>query len=91
MSFSHHEIDKFKGSSFAKITKIRQKIDEKTKRIWSGEKKPKKSLKNRIWDGLGLLLGGVWEGLGRLLGTLGRFLAVFWAFKIELFFSIGPR
>ena len=44
MSFSHHEIDKFKGSSFAKMTKNRQKIDEKSKRIWSGKKKARKLL-----------------------------------------------
>ena len=33
----------------------------------------------------------VWDGLGPLLGALGRFLAVFWTFKIELFSSMGPR
>ena len=42
-------------------------------------------LKNAFWEGPGLHLGGVWDCLGPLLGTLGRFLAVFWAFKIKLF------
>ena len=50
-----------------------------------------KSVKNWIWKGLGLHLGGVWGALGRLLGALGGFLGGFWAFKIEFFFSIGPR
>ena len=49
--------------------------------------KAKKSLKNWIWEGLGLHLGGLWEGLGPLLGALGRFLAVLWAFKNQLFFK----
>ena len=40
--------------------------------IWNGKTKAKKSPKNRIWEGLGLHLGGVWHGLGRLLGALGR-------------------
>ena len=52
--------------------------------IQSGKTKTKKSLKNRFWEGLGLHLGGVWDGLGPLLGALGRFLGVFWAFKIKL-------
>ena len=39
--------------------------------IWSGKIKTKKSLKNLIWEGLGLHLGEIWEGLGRLLGALG--------------------
>ena len=59
--------------------------------IWSWKFKAKKSIKNWIWEALGLHLGRVWEGLGRLLGPLGRFLAVFLTFKIELFLSIGPR
>ena len=53
--------------------------------IWSGKIKAKKSLKNWIWEGLGLHLGGFWEGPGRLLGALGRFLAVLLAFKNQLF------
>ena len=36
-------------------------------------------------------MGRVWDGPGRLLGALGRFLAAFWAFKIDLFSSMGPR
>ena len=36
-------------------------------------------------------MGRVWSGLGRLLGAVGRFLAVFWTFKIDLFSSLGPR
>ena len=36
-------------------------------------------------------MGRVWDGLGPLLGALGRLLAVFWAFKVELFSSMGPR
>ena len=50
-----------------------------------------KSLKNWFGEGLGLHLGGVWDGLGPLLGALGRLLAVFWPFKIELFSHIGTR
>ena len=53
--------------------------------ICRGKMKAKKSLKNWIWEGLGLHLGGLWEGLGPLLGALGRFLAVLWAFKNQLF------
>ena len=59
--------------------------------IWSWKIKAERSHKNQIWEGLGLHLGGVWHGLGRLLGALGRLLAVFWVFKIELFSSMGPR
>ena len=55
------------------------------------EKHVQKSHKNRFWEGLGLHLGRVWDGLGPLLGALGRFLAVFGAFEIKLFPSIGPR
>ena len=47
--------------------------------------KSKKSIKNWIWEGLGLHLGRVWEALGRLLDALGSILAIFGAFKIELF------
>ena len=46
-----------------------------------------KRLKRRIWDGLGLHLGGVWGGLeslvgalGGSLGALGVLLGRFWAF-----------
>ena len=46
---------------------------------------------NQIWEGLVLHLGGFGHGLGRLLGALGRLLAIFLAFKIELLYSIGPR
>ena len=53
--------------------------------FWSGEMEAKKSSKNLIWEGLGLHLGGVWERLWRLSGALGPFLAVFWAFKSQLF------
>ena len=53
--------------------------------FWNGKIKAKKSLKNWIWEGLGLHLGGFWEGPGRLLGALGRFLAVLLAFKNQLF------
>ena len=59
--------------------------------ILSWKKDVQKSHKNRFSEGLGLHFGGVWDGLGLLLGALGRLLAVFWTFKIELFFSIGPR
>ena len=59
--------------------------------IQNGKTKAKKSLKNRFWEGLGPHLGGVWDGLGPLLGALGRLLAVFWTFKIELLSSIGPK
>ena len=52
--------------------------------IQNGKTKAKKSMKNRFWEGLGLHLGGVWGSLGLLLGALGRFLAVFGAFEIEL-------
>ena len=44
-----------------------------------------------IWEGLGLHLGRIWDALGPLLDALGRLLAVFWAFKVELFSSMGPR
>ena len=50
-----------------------------------------KRLKKRIWDSLGLHLGGVWAGLeplvgalGGSLGALGVLLGYFWAF-------LGPR
>ena len=36
-------------------------------------------------------MGRVWDGLGPLLGALGRLLAVFWTFKVELFSSMSPR
>ena len=56
----------------------------------------------KFWKGLarhfGRVLGGSWasfgqvlDGLGLLLGALGRLLAVFWMFKVELFSSMGPR
>ena len=45
-----------------------------------------KRLKQRVWDGLGLHLGGVWAGLeplvgalGGSLGALGVLLGCFWA------------
>ena len=53
--------------------------------------KNQKSIKNWIWEGLGLHLGGVWDGLGRLLDTFGRFLAVFWVFQIILFSNMGQH
>ena len=53
--------------------------------------KNKKSIKNWIWEGLGLHLGGVWDGLGRLLGTFGRFLAVLGVFYIILFSNMGQH
>ena len=59
--------------------------------IWGRKIKGEKSHKNRFGEGLGLHLGGVWGDLGRLLGALGRLLAILGAFKIELFFNIGPR
>ena len=50
-----------------------------------------KRLKKRIWDSLGLHLGGVWGGLeplvgalGVSLGALGVLLGRFWPF-------LGPR
>ena len=48
--------------------------------IQNGKTKAKKSLKNRIWEGLGPHLGGVWDSLGCLLCTFRR-----------LFSSIGLR
>ena len=51
----------------------------------------KKSPKNRIWEGLGLCLGGVWDALGRLLAAPERFLATFLTFKIDMFYDIAPR
>ena len=59
--------------------------------IWGRKIKGEKSHKNRFGEGLGLHFGGVWGDLGRLLGALGRLLAILGAFKIELFFNIGPR
>ena len=59
--------------------------------IQNGKTKANKSLKNRFGEGLGPHLGGVWDGLEPLLGALGRLLAVFWTFKIDLFSSMGPR
>ena len=59
--------------------------------ISSSKKNVQKSQKKKFWEGLGLHLGGFWDGLGPLLATLGRLLAVFWAFKIELCSRIGPR
>ena len=60
----------------------RKMIDEN---IRQAAHKAEKSLKNWIWEGLGLHLGGVWERLWRLLDALGPFLAKFWAFKSQLF------
>ena len=57
--------------------------------IENGKKGTTKCLKNWIWEGLGLHLGGGWGGLGRLLGTFGCFLTIFWRFWIHLFSSIG--
>ena len=51
----------------------------------------KKSSTNWFLEGLGLHLGGVWDCLGPLLGAFGRFLVNFCAFKIQLFYSIGPK
>ena len=59
--------------------------------IFDGKKKATKWFKKWIWEGLGPHLGGVWGGLGPLLDALGRLFAVFWAFKVELFSSMGPR
>ena len=59
--------------------------------IWSGKNNAPKLLKNLIWEGLGLNLGGVWVALGRLLSTFGCTWVGFWAFKIVSFSSIGPR
>ena len=47
----------------------------------------KKSLKNWIWDDLGLHLGGVWGALGRLLAAFGRLLGV----KNRAFFKHWPN
>ena len=54
-------------------------------RILLSKKSVQKSHKNRLWEGLGLHLGGVWDALGPLVGALGRLLAVFWAFQIISF------
>ena len=60
------------------------KIYKKTIENWNERMKGRISLKNWIWQGLGLHLGGVWDALGRLLGaswrsgaSLGRLLIVF--------------
>ena len=37
--------------------------------ILGREQKATKCIKEWIWEGLGLHLGGGWRGLGRLLGT----------------------
>ena len=58
---------------------------------WRGKNNVPKLLKQWIWGGLGLHLGGVWDGLGPLMGALGRLLAVFWTFKDELFSSMRTR
>ena len=55
------------------------------------EKTTKNCLKILIWEGLGPHLGRVWDGDGSLLGALGRLLAVFWTFKVELFSSMSTR
>ena len=51
----------------------------------------KRSLKNLIWEGLGLCLGGVLSALGRLLAAPERFLVTFLTFKINMFYNIAPR
>ena len=56
-----------------------------------GKKNTIKCLKKLILECLGLHLGRVWDGLGRLLGTFGRFLAVLWGVKINLFSNMGLR
>ena len=45
--------------------------------ILNVKKEAPKLLKDWIWEGLGLHLGGSWDGLGVLLATFGRFLVVF--------------
>ena len=42
--------------------------------IWNRKIEGQKFLKNWIWNGLGLHLGGVWDALGRLGVTFGRIL-----------------
>ena len=70
-----------------KTTKSRLKINANLE----SENKQPKIVQNQFWEHLGLHLGRVWGGLGPLLGTLGRLLAIWGAFKIELFSNIGPR
>ena len=89
--FYHSKTTIFKVSALNKLRKKRRKYRKKTMRICNRKIEAKKSHKNRFWEALGLHLGGVGNGLGPLLGALGRLLAVFWSFKIELFPSIGPR
>ena len=59
--------------------------------IQNRKTKAKKSLKNRLWEGLGPHLRGVWDSLGCLLCTFRRFLNVSLVFEIALFSSIGLR
>ena len=61
-----------------KITENQQNINKKSGQIFTGEKKATKYLKEWIWEGLGLHLGGGWHGLGRLLDAFGLF---FWYSK----------
>ena len=55
------------------------------------QNKEQKIAENQIWEALGLHLGEVWGLLRPLLGAFGRLLADFWALKIKLVLSIGPR
>ena len=89
--FSLGKINKIKGLSLEQIAKNRQQIVKKTEKLKSWKIHAQKSLQTRLWDGLGLDLGGFWGALGRLLRALGHFLSVFWAFKIELRSRIRPR
>ena len=43
--------------------------------IWRRKIKATKTLKNRIWEALGLHLGSIWEGFGTLWGASGTLLA----------------
>ena len=89
--FYHSKTITFKVSALNKSRKKRQQNRKKSMRTCTRKIRSKKSHTNRFGEALGLHLGGVWDGLGPHLGALGRLLAVFLAFKVELFSSIGPR
>ena len=81
-----------KGSSLEHMTKNRSQFVKKTMEIWSWKNKAAESQTNRIWQGLGLHLGGFmgvlgaswalvgasWPLFGRLLGALVRVLGASW-------------
>ena len=75
----------FLRSALKKTNKFCHKTPKKRCKFAMRKERAKKLLKNVIWEGLGLNLGGGWDALGHFLAILGRILVALGVFDIVSF------